>query len=113
MNQSVQDVIRNWPKEPQDSARRLIEYYGPPAEYSESELVWYRTRDGWKRTVLSREEVPHDFPSHHTDFLEQFIEFPLLLQGERRHEGRNISLLIPGSAADPICRHYCAALWDD
>ena|SRR5437899_1510031 len=75
MNQSVQDVIRNWPKEPQDSARRLIEYYGPPAEYSESELVWYRTRDGWKRTVLSREEVPHDFPSHHTDFLEQFIDY--------------------------------------
>jgi hypothetical protein len=25
--------------------------------------------------VLSREETPHDFPAHHTDFLEQFIDY--------------------------------------
>jgi len=75
MDRNLEEVIKNWPKEPRESARRLIEYYGPPDEYSASMLAWRNTRDGWKRTVLSKEEVPHDFPAHHTDFLEQFIDY--------------------------------------
>lgn len=78
MAQAIDDVINlveDWPKEPRESARRLIDYYGPPQECCRSELIWYATRDGWKRTVLSREEIPHDFPSPHTDYLEQFIDY--------------------------------------
>lgn len=70
-----QSIIKDWPKEPQESAKRLVQEYGEPAEYSRSRLIWYETKDGWKRTVLSNEEIPHDFPSHHTDFLEQFINY--------------------------------------
>jgi hypothetical protein len=72
---AIANVIATWPKEPQDSARRLIEEYGVPNEYSKSQLIWYATKDGWKRTVLSPEETPHHFPAHHTDFLEQFIDY--------------------------------------
>ena len=75
MSPVAQDVIKNWPKNPRESAQRLIDYYGPPDEATPSMLIWRRTKDGWKRTVLSREEVPHDFPSHHTDYLEQFIDY--------------------------------------
>lgn len=75
MHHTVEDVIKNWPKEPQASAKRLLEYYGPPNEYSESTLTWYDTKDGWKRSVLSKEEAPHNFPAPHTDFLEQFINY--------------------------------------
>jgi hypothetical protein len=71
----VEDIIAKWPKEPRESAQRLIREYGPPEEGSDSQLVWYDTADGWKRTVLTREEVPHDFPVHHNDFLEQFIDY--------------------------------------
>lgn len=71
----VERVIAHWPREPRESARRLIEYYGAPHEYSDSQLIWHRTKDGWKRTVLSKEETPHDFPAPHTDFLEQFIDY--------------------------------------
>jgi len=75
MEQPVEDVIKTWPKGPRESAKRLIDYYGPPDEYSRSALIWHQTKDGWKRTVLYREEVPHDFPAHHTDYLEQFIDY--------------------------------------
>jgi hypothetical protein len=75
MDATLQDIVRGWPKEPQESAKRLIEYYGEPHEYSASQLIWYGTSDGWKRTVLSKEETPHNFPSPHTDFLEQFIAY--------------------------------------
>ena len=72
---TVDAVIADWPKEPRESARRLIEDYGPPQEYTESQLIWHRTHDGWKRTVLTAQETPHKFPAHHTDYLEQFIDY--------------------------------------
>ena len=75
MQDTVEAIIKDWPKEPRESARRLLDYYGQPTEFSPSRLIWYNTRDGWKRTVLSREETPHDFPAQHTDFLEQFIDY--------------------------------------
>lgn len=75
MDPAVEQIIKSWPNEPQASARRLIDYYGPPSEYSRSALTWHNTKDGWKRTVLSKEQVPHEFPAHHTDFLEQFIDY--------------------------------------
>ncbi len=80
VDRGVEEVIKHWPKEPQASARRLIEYYGPPDEYSASQLMWRNTKDGWKRTVLVREEVQHDFPAPHTDFLEQTIDYKVPLE---------------------------------
>lgn len=75
MDRQLPDVIKNWPKEPRESAERLVRYYGAPNEYSASKLVWYNTKDSRKRTELSRDETPHDFPAHHSDFLEQFIDY--------------------------------------
>lgn len=75
MPQAVDEVTSKWLQAPRKSAQRLVEYYGPPDEVSASQLVWHRTRDGWKRTVLSNEEVPHDFPARHVDFLEQYIDY--------------------------------------
>lgn len=79
VDQGVEEIIQDWPKEPQASARRLIDYYGRPDEYSSSGLIWRNTKDGWKRTVLMRDEVRHDFPAPHTDFLEQFIDYKVPL----------------------------------
>lgn len=75
MPATLQSVIASWPKEPRESAERLVEHYGPPQEYTPSQLIWRNTHDGWKRTVLTAEETPHEFPAHHTDFLEQFIDY--------------------------------------
>jgi hypothetical protein len=75
MTPPLEAAIAGWPKEPRESARRLVDYYGPPDEYSHTQLIWHATHDGWKRTVLTAEETPHEFPAHHTDFLEQFINY--------------------------------------
>jgi hypothetical protein len=75
MNKEVEEIVDGWPKNPQESAKRLIDHYGEPNEYSASQLIWYNTKDGWKRSVLSKEEVPHHFPAPHTDYLEQFIDY--------------------------------------
>lgn len=75
MDRELEQVLKEWPQEPRASAERLVDYYGPPDEYSRSMLVWYDTKDGWKRTELAREQTPHNFPAPHKDFLEQFIDY--------------------------------------
>ncbi|MEX0647821.1 MAG: hypothetical protein WEA56_10715 [Balneolaceae bacterium] len=80
MENSLDKVIENWPDNPRESAKRLRDYYGEPDEFSQSRIIWHNTDDGWKRTVLSREEIPHNFPAPHTDFLEQFIDYRVPLK---------------------------------
>lgn len=75
MNSTAQSIVKHWPKNPRESAQRLTETYGEPKEATASRLIWHHTNDGWKRTELSSEEIPHDFPAHHTDYLEQFIDY--------------------------------------
>lgn len=75
MDAKLSETIARWPETPRQSAKRLVDYYGEPDEFSESRLIWYETKDGWKRTELSRHETPHNFPARHTDFLEQFIDY--------------------------------------
>lgn len=75
MDRNLEKLIVTWPKGPKESALRLADYYGEPDEYSQSQLIWYNTHDGWKRTVLSSEEIPHAFPADHMDYLEQFIDY--------------------------------------
>jgi hypothetical protein len=71
---TIEDIARDWPKDAQEAAQAMIEKYGPPDEYSESQAIWYQNGP-WKRTVVQREAVPHDWPAHHMDVLEQFIDY--------------------------------------
>jgi hypothetical protein len=75
IQQEIDRIIQGWAEEPRESARRLIDYYGPPDETSPSRLIWYRTFDGWKRTELVNTEIPHAFPALHNDYLEQSIDY--------------------------------------
>jgi hypothetical protein len=66
--------ISAWPAKSQEAARFMIDKYGQPNEQTPTMLVWHATGP-WKRTILYKEEVPHDFPKPHTDLLEQFIDY--------------------------------------
>jgi hypothetical protein len=56
------------------SAQQTIEKYGPPNEAIASRLIWYNNGP-WKRTIVYRDEVPHNFPQPHTDVIENFIDY--------------------------------------
>ncbi len=70
----LEAIIAAWPDSPQRSARGLIEHYGLPNEATPTKLFWY-DNGPWKRTVLTSDVVLHDFPSPHSDFLTQFIDY--------------------------------------
>lgn len=70
-------IIRTWPTASRRLARTLVDRYGMPHEATDSMLVWHYNSP-WKRTVLYRDGVPHNFPRPHTDQLEQTIEYRVL-----------------------------------
>jgi len=55
-------------------AQQLMKWYGLPAEVSESMALWY-DNGPWKRTVVHRDGVSHNFPVAHTDILEQTVSY--------------------------------------
>jgi hypothetical protein len=72
--QTVEEILTEWPDEPAEIAQKIIDKYGLPAEAAPSELLWHDTGQ-WKRTELYRDGVPHHFPKKHTDYLKQVIDY--------------------------------------
>lgn len=72
--QTVDEIVSEWPDEPAEIADELRQTYGTPDEVAPSELLWYGT-DQFKRTELYRDGVPHNFPKKHTDYLKQVIDY--------------------------------------
>jgi len=71
---TVQALIESWAPMPKKSAVQTLDKYGPPNEALASRLIWYNNGP-WKRTIVYRDEVLHNFPAPHTDVIEQFIDY--------------------------------------
>lgn len=72
--EAVDAIVAAWPDVPREVARTVMETYGPPQEATPSRLIWFGNGP-WKRTILYRDTVPHDFPVPHPDLLEQVIDY--------------------------------------
>ena len=72
--ETVDQIVSAWPDIPRDVAQTVIKAYGPPQEATPSRLIWFNNRP-WKRTILYRDVVQHDFPMPHPDLLEQVIDY--------------------------------------
>ncbi|THU36110.1 hypothetical protein FAM09_22260 [Niastella caeni] len=70
----VNSVTENWPANTKDASTVLIGKFGLPDEVTSSSLVW-NNKGVWKKTVLMRDGIPHDFPVPHTDYLMQTINY--------------------------------------
>lgn len=69
-------IVADWPEAPRLAARPLFERYGPPHEGTPTKLFWYRV-DPWARIELTADEVVHNFPTPHTDYLTQYVDYPV------------------------------------
>jgi hypothetical protein len=72
--QAVDKVIAGWPATPREATKKMIEKYGLPNEATATHLVWHRNGP-WKRTIIYRDELPHNFPKKHVDVMEQFVDY--------------------------------------
>ena len=71
---TVEAIIESWPKAPKEGARQMLEQYGPPNEATPTKLFWYR-KGPWKRIQITSDVLIHNFPSPHSDFLTQWIDY--------------------------------------
>lgn len=67
-------IVSDWPTAPKKCAYQMMSKYGAPNEATPSKLFWYR-KGPWKRIVVSRDVIMHDFPSPHSDYLTQWIDY--------------------------------------
>jgi hypothetical protein len=67
-------IIEDWPDAQKNVARQMLAKYGPPNEATPTQLFWYRNGP-WKRTVLTSDVVTHNWPTPHSDFLTQVIDY--------------------------------------
>jgi hypothetical protein len=70
----LNSILADWPQASLEGAKTIIHKYGYPNEATDSCLIWYNNGP-WKRTIVYRDPVPHNFPTPHPDFLEQFIDY--------------------------------------
>lgn len=76
MTQSeTRSMVSTWPETAQMAATMAMEKYGMPDEATASILVWHHQSGPWKRSVITRQEVQHDFPMPHKDVWEQVINY--------------------------------------
>jgi hypothetical protein len=70
----VERIIEGWPDAQNNVARQMLDKYGPPNEATPTKLFWYRNGP-WKRTELTSDSVVHNWPTVHSDFLTQVIDY--------------------------------------
>lgn len=70
----ISKIVSQWPDNPRERALQFMADYDLPSEYTPSHLIWYNN-DIWTKSVIYRDEISHDFPVRHTDYLEQTLKF--------------------------------------
>lgn len=64
----------DWPDNSRKAIDAMKKKYGEPNEMTATMVVWHNSGP-WKRTIVYKEEVDHNFPMPHKDVMEQFINY--------------------------------------
>ena len=67
-------MMGTWPAASKDAAMFMMKKYGAPAAMTAEMAIWGKTGP-WKRTIVYGMEFPHEFPMHHTDVMQQWIDY--------------------------------------
>ena len=71
---AVDKVLSGWPPGPRLAGQEMMAKYGAPREVTPDRVIWHNAGP-YKRIMLTREELPHDFPLTHMDYLEHTINY--------------------------------------
>ncbi len=71
---SVEQCTADWEAGPKKAAKAMQEKYGEPNGVTPTRLVW-TDKGPFKEIILLNEEIQHDFPMPHKDYLLHAVEF--------------------------------------
>jgi len=66
--------VADWPERPRLAIKEMMVKYGEPVEVSSEAIIWHN-EGPYKRIMVTKKEVAHDFPLPHMDFLEHTISY--------------------------------------
>jgi len=67
-------MVADWMPRPRLAAHHLMLKYGPPTLMSKGKLVWHKVGP-YKRIAVMNEEIHHDFPRPHADFMTHTVSY--------------------------------------
>ena len=70
----VDAATSTWSARPRVAVEQMMAQYGPPREVSTEAVIWHHAGP-YKRIMVTKKEVPHDFPKPHMDFLEHTVSY--------------------------------------
>lgn len=76
--EQVEKIITTWPEAAKMGVKQMVLQYGQPNEGTPTKLFWF-DRAPWKRIQLTSDQVVHQFPAPHADFLSQYIDYEIPL----------------------------------
>jgi hypothetical protein len=72
--QAIDNRISSWPEASKRATKETIGKYGFPQYTTDEVLVWNDVHP-YKRIMVFKEEITHDFPKHHTDVIEHVVDY--------------------------------------
>jgi hypothetical protein len=74
--EEARSVIGSWPEAPKNTAEVILDHYGAPNEATPTKLFWHRTGP-WSRMEITADQAVHNFPTPHTDYFTQYVDYPV------------------------------------
>lgn len=72
--EALEEGTSGWSVMSKKALEETTKKYGLPNEVIPSRAIWYNNGP-WKRTIVYRDEIPHNFPQPHTDVIENVINY--------------------------------------
>lgn len=72
-SQTAAVLIAEWPEKQREAATKMMEKYGQPTVTGDQMVAWFGNGP-FVKTVIAREEIAHNFPMAHVDFLTQTVK---------------------------------------
>jgi hypothetical protein len=98
-----ESAIRNWPENTKKAANETMQKYGTPNEATPTRLTWFNIGP-WKYTTISRFEIPHNFPTPHTDYIKQAINYRVPVEKMCDVAAFDGSIIVDRSAGEVAAR---------
>lgn len=73
-NKTNMPDLTGWTERPTLAVREMMVKYGAPTEVSSESIVWHNVGP-YKRIMVTKKEVPHNFPAPHMDYLEHTVSY--------------------------------------
>lgn len=70
---STTEMLAGWPDKQRQTAGEMMSKYGQPDVMSDHMIAWFN-KGPFVKTVIMRQEVPHNFPMAHVDYLTQTVK---------------------------------------